>query len=272
MSAGTTGAAGTAGSSDDDLAATLAELATEVGRRPLLVALDFDGTLAPLVDDPDTSQMLPTAADALARLATTPGVALALISGRSVVDLHRRAAAPVGTILIGSHGGERGRVGEYGLERASMHLEPEQSDLLIQVGAGLTAVARGRDGVWVQHKPAAAVLHTRLAQVDVARAATAAGLALAEELGVPALHGKDVVEIAVVSATKGSALVALRAELGAAVVLYAGDDTTDEHAFAELGGDDLSIKVGPGETVARLRSADPRAFCDQLARFARALA
>ena len=70
MSAGNTGAAGTA---DDDLATTLADLATDVGRRPLLVALDFDGTLAPLVDDPDDSQMLPTAADALARLATTPG-------------------------------------------------------------------------------------------------------------------------------------------------------------------------------------------------------
>jgi trehalose 6-phosphate phosphatase len=271
MSAGTTGSDGTARTDDDDLAVALAELATDVARRPLLVALDFDGTLAPLVDDPDDSQMLPSAAAALARLATAPGVALALISGRSVVDLHRRAGAPVGTVLIGSHGGERGRVGEYGLERNPIRLDPEQSDLLIQVGAGLTAAARGRDGVWVQHKPAGAVLHTRLAQADVALAATAAGLALAAELDLPALHGKDVVEIAVVSATKGGALMALAAELTAAVVLYAGDDTTDEHAFAELGPGDLSIKVGPGETVARLRSADPRAFCDQLARFARAL-
>ncbi|MGV8967104.1 MAG: trehalose-phosphatase [Cellulomonas sp.] len=254
-----------------ELTAALSDLARDTARRPLLVALDFDGTLAPLIDHPDDSRMLPAAAEALAILASAPGVALALISGRSVVDLHRRAAAPAGTVLIGSHGGERGRVGTYGLERETIQLEPEQEDLLTRVGAALTAVARGRDGVWVQHKPAAVVLHTRLAPADVARAATAQGLALADELGVPAIHGKDVVEIAVVSATKGSALVSLRDELEVAVVLYAGDDTTDEHAFAELGTSDLSIKVGDGPTVARLRSDDPSTFCDQLADFARAL-
>ncbi|WP_407344622.1 trehalose-phosphatase [Pengzhenrongella phosphoraccumulans] len=254
------------------LTAALADLARDTSRRPLLVALDFDGTLAPLIDDPDDSRMLPAAAQALAVLATAPGVVLALISGRSVVDLHRRGGAPVGTVLIGSHGGERGQVGTYGLERAAISLDPEQEDLLIRVGAALTAVARGRDGVWVQHKPAAAVLHTRLATDDVAQAATAQGLAVAAELGVPAMHGKDVVEVAVVSATKGTALAALRDELGAAVVLYAGDDTTDEDAFAELGAADLAIKVGAGPTVARLRSPDPATFCDQLAAFAHALA
>ena len=256
--------------SAEDPTAALTALARDTARRPLLVALDFDGTLAPLVDDPDDSRMLPAAATALTVLAEAPGVSLALISGRSVVDLHRRAAAPVGTVLIGSHGGERGRVGTYGLERGALQLDPEQEELLIRIGAALAAVARGRDGVWVQHKPAAAVLHTRLATAAVAQAATAQGLTLAESIGATALHGKDVVEIAVVSATKGSALAALRDELGAAVVLYAGDDTTDEHAFAVLGADDLTIKVGAGATVARLRSADPATFCDQLAGFARA--
>lgn len=254
-----------------DLTAALAELARDTARRPLLVALDFDGTLAPLVDDPETSQMLSAAATALVDLVAAPGVDLALISGRSVIDLHRRAAAPVGTVMIGSHGGERGLVGTYGLERSDIALEQKQEELLIRVGAALAAVARGRDGVWVQHKPAAAVLHTRLATAAVAQAATEQSLALAESLGATALHGKDVVEIAVVSATKGSALAALRDELGAAVVLYAGDDTTDEHAFAVLGEGDLTIKVGDGPTVARLRSADPAAFCDELAGFARAL-
>ncbi|RYV51237.1 trehalose-phosphatase [Pengzhenrongella frigida] len=256
---------------DGELGAALAALADDPERRPLLVALDFDGTLAPLVDDPDDSRMLPAAADALARLARTPGVLLALVSGRSVVDLHRRAGAPVGTVLIGSHGNERGRVGTYGLERDAIRLDPDQAELLVAVGAGLTAAARGRDGVWVQHKPAAAVLHTRMAAPDVARAATAQGLALADSLGIAALHGKDVVEIAVVLASKGDALAALRTELGAAVVLYAGDDTTDEHAFATLGPTDLAVKVGPGATVARLHTADPRTFCAHLAEFARAL-
>lgn len=262
----------TATTADDDLGAALAALASDRVRRPLLVALDFDGTLAPLVDDPDKSRALPAAVTAMESLAgRAPEVLLALVSGRSVVDLHGRAGAPVGTLLVGSHGNERGRVGEHGLEREPLQLDPAQAELLAAVGAGLTAAARGRDGVWVQHKPAAVVLHTRLAMPDVAEAATAEGLALAATLDVPALHGKDVVEISVVRASKGDALAALRTELGAAVVLYAGDDTTDEHAFAVLGPDDLSVKVGPGATVARLHASDPQVFCTQLADFARAL-
>ncbi|QTE29821.1 trehalose-phosphatase [Pengzhenrongella sicca] len=256
----------------DELEVALADLARDTTRRPLLVALDFDGTLAPLVDDPDQSRMLAPATAALARLATRSDVRLALVSGRSVADLHRQAQAPEGTLLVGSHGGERGRVGEFGLEREPIRLEPEQADLLTRIGAGLTTVARGRDGVWVQHKPAAAVLHTRMAAAADADLATAQALALAGSLGVDALHGKDVVEVAVLRATKGMALQALRAELGSVVVLYAGDDTTDERAFAALTDADVTIKIGPGETLARLRSADPQAFCEQLARWADALA
>jgi len=259
---------------DDDagtLAAALAELAADPARRPILVALDFDGVLAPLRDDPDASAVLPRGAEALAELAHRPGVTLALISGRSVVDLHRRAAPPVGTLLVGSHGGERGRAGEHGLEREPIRLDSEQGDLLTKIGAGLAAAARGRDGVWVQHKPAAAVLHTRMAGPADAAASTALALDLAASLGVEPLHGKDVVEVAVLRATKGQAVVTLRRELGAAVVVYAGDDTTDEHAFAELGPTDLAIKVGAGESLARLHARDPEEFCAQLDAFASAL-
>jgi len=255
----------------DELRTALAGLARDTARRPLLVALDFDGTLAPLVDDPDDSRMLPAAAEALALIAGVPDVTLALVSGRSVVDLHHRAGAPVGTVLIGSHGAERGRVGPHGLELDPIRLDPEQTDLLTRIGAGLTAAARRRHGVWVQHKPAAVVLHTRMAGAVEAEAATAQALTLAMSLGVDALHGKDVVEISVLGVTKGHALVTLRDELGARVVLYAGDDTTDEYAFAELAATDLSVKVGAGETAARLRTGDPRSFCEELAAFAGAL-
>ena len=71
------------------------------------------------------------------------------------------------------------------------------------------------------------------------------------------LHGKDVVEISVLSASKGEALTALRDELAAPVVLYAGDDVTDEHAFEALRADDVTVKVGPGETAARFRVDGP---------------
>jgi trehalose-phosphatase len=262
----TVGAAAT-----DELRTALTGLARDTARRPLLVALDFDGTLAPLVDDPDDSRMLPAAAEALALISGVPNITLALVSGRSVVDLHRRTGAPAGTVLIGSHGAERGRVGPSGLELDPIRLDPEQMGLLARIGAGLDAAALGREGVWVQRKPAAVVLHTRMATGVQAEAATAQALGLATSLGIDALQGKDVVEIAILGVTKGHALVTLREELGARVVLYAGDDTTDEHAFAELAATDLSVKVGAGQTVARMRTEDPRSFCEELAAFAGAL-
>jgi trehalose-6-phosphatase len=72
----------------------------------------------------------------------------------------------------------------------------------------------------------------------------------------------------VLSVTKGDALVQLRTELGADAVLYAGDDTTDEDAFAVLGEGDVGIKVGAGETGAAYRVTDPEEFSAVLMRLA----
>jgi len=241
----------------EDLAAALGVLAADPGRRPLLVALDFDGTLAPLQDDPAASRILPDGIDALERLAGTPGVALALVSGRAMHDLHTLAQVPAGTFLIGSHGAERARVTTFGLDRDVVRLTDEQADRLATLGAEAARITRGRDGVWVETKPTAVVVHTRLAEDAVARPAEEEAIALGERLGSGVLHGKDVVEISVLRASKGEALTALRDELGAPVVLYAGDDVTDEHAFGALRDGDVTIKVGPGETSARYRVDGP---------------
>ena len=253
------------------LDATLAGLAADAGRRPVLVALDFDGTLAPLQDDPQASRILPDGVEALTRLAAAEGVALALVSGRALHDLHALAEVPEGTYLIGSHGAERARVTRYGLDRDVVQLTDEQSDRLATLGAQAAQVARGRDGVWVETKPTAVVVHTRLAEPDVAGPAEAEAITLGERLGSGVLHGKDVVEISVLRASKGEALTALRDELGAPVVLYAGDDVTDEHAFDALGDDDVTVKVGAGRTGARFRVDDPAAMVDVLADLADAL-
>ena len=66
-------------------------------------------------------------------------------------------------------------------------------------------------------------------------------------------------ELAVTGADKGSALLRLRDDLGAAATLYLGDDRTDEDAFRALSPGDLTVKVGEGETVAGHRVADPAA-------------
>ncbi|WP_028046226.1 trehalose-phosphatase [Cellulomonas sp. URHE0023] len=249
----------------------LRTLAADGDRRPVLVALDFDGTLAPLQDDPAASRILPEGVEALARLAASDGVSLALVSGRAMNDLHTLAEVPAGTFLIGSHGAERARVTTFGLDRDVVQLSDEQADRLASLGAQALRIARGRDGVWVETKPTAVVVHTRLAQDDVAGPAEEEAVALGEQLGSGVLHGKDVVEISVLPASKGDALVALRDELGSSVVLYAGDDVTDEHAFEALRPGDVAVKVGEGATVAGFRVDTPQDLIAALGTFADAI-
>ena len=256
---------------EPDLVAALTTLGRDGTRRPLLVALDFDGTLAPLQDDPAASRILPPGDEVLARIAAAPGVALALVSGRALADLHKLAQMPAGTFLVGSHGAERARVTAHGLDRDVVQLTDEQADRLSELGARALEVSRGRDGVWVESKPTAVVVHTRLADAPVAQAATAQALELGARLGTGVIQGRDVVEITVLRADKGEALVALRDELDAAVVLYAGDDVTDEHALETLRAGDVGIKVGTAPSVAPYRAPDPAAVVAALGALADAL-
>jgi trehalose 6-phosphate phosphatase len=248
----------------DENAAAVRAFAVAPGAR--LVALDFDGTLAPLVDDPTAARMAPAARAAVDRLAAAlqgTTTRLALVSGRNLADLARCGEPPEGTYLVGSHGAETGHVGAHGVEAVPVELTDDQRHRLDELRAGLAAAVAGREGAWVQDKPSAAVLHTRLASADDTVAAQAAADAVAEHLGLHAMHGQDVVEVAVVETSKGEAVDRLRDVVGQDVgaggrarVLYAGDDTTDETAFAVLGDGDLGIKVGPGETRATHRVAD----------------
>lgn len=250
---------------EERVARVLADLAADPDRRPVLLALDFDGTLAPLQDDPARSRILPDGVTALADLAQHDGVALALVSGRAMQDLHTLAQVPPGTYLIGSHGAERARVTAHGLDRDVVQLTDSEADRLAALGGELAGVARGRAGVWVETKPTAAVVHTRMAEPDDAEAALADAREVATRLGAEMLHGKDVLEMSVLRTSKGEALEALRRELGAHTVVYAGDDVTDERAFDALEDGDVTIKVGDGPTVARHRVDDPAAVVRLLA-------
>jgi trehalose 6-phosphate phosphatase len=243
-------------------------LAALDGEGPVLVASDFDGVLAPLVDDPSASRPTPGASAALDRLAALPPerARTALVSGRNLAALAELSGPPAGVLLVGSHGAERGAVQASGaVETLPFSLEPAQADALRAVSDGLEAIAAPVDGAWVEHKPSAAVLHTRRCTPEDAREAVSAAVELGASLPVHTMRGKDVVEIAVVETSKGQAIDALRAELGAVAVVYLGDDVTDERAFAVLHEGDLGVKVGPGETVARVRVATPDDAAEVLA-------
>jgi trehalose 6-phosphate phosphatase len=227
-------------------AGLLDALAALAARRPLLLASDYDGVLAPLVDDPSAAAPLPGVADVLGRLAAVPGVTVALVSGRGVEDLRTTSGFQGAYRWIGSHGAEFD--GPLGVELA------DRRDALRDQ---LAPVVSGTPGARLEVKPASVAVHVR--QV-VDRAAGSRLLQDVVSVIDPSLTkkpGKDVLELAVTDADKGSALRRLRAELGATGALYLGDDRTDEDGFRALEPDGVTVKVGPGETVAHHRVADP---------------
>jgi trehalose 6-phosphate synthase/phosphatase len=226
--------------------------------KALLIGLDFDGVLAPIVPRREEARAVPANQEALAALATVPGVRVAVVSGRALADLRRVAAPPPGVILVGSHGAET--EGLPGAPGRGPVLGESESALLRDVAEALTAISDTHEGTHIELKPAAAVLHTREAERGAAQKATRAALkGPATWPGVHVTEGKQVVEIAVVEVDKGVALRAVREACGSEAVVYVGDDLTDERAFAVLDDDagDVSIKVGPGESVARHRLNGP---------------
>ncbi|GMA87625.1 trehalose 6-phosphate phosphatase [Angustibacter aerolatus] len=220
--------------------------------RPLLVALDFDGVLSPIVDVPEDARPLAGTTQILRDLADRDDVVLALVSGRARASLAAVSGLGEHALLVGSHGAE--------IDGEHPGLDDGERALLQQVVDGLEQVATEHPGARVEHKPSAGVLHTRVVEAGHARAATSEALQAMSGLpGVHVMQGKDVVEVSVTEASKGAAVRTLREAHHAAAVLYAGDDRTDETVFTTLGPDDLGIKVGPGDTAARVRVADPAA-------------
>lgn len=225
------------------------------GTRDVLLAFDFDGVLAPIVDRPGDAQMPePTREAFLALAAARPG-RVALVSGRALADLRERAEPPEGVLLVGSHGAEVDG-GHSPLDEAAQRLRET-------LEKEVTDIVSRHQGTAVENKPAGVVLHTRQARREAAEAAAGEVLAgPAARAGVRVTHGKEVVELSVVDVDKGRALQRLREETGADVVLYAGDDVTDEHAFEVLDetAGDVTIKVGDGRTLARWRVSGPEAM------------
>jgi trehalose 6-phosphate phosphatase len=225
-----------------------AALRTLAARRLLLLASDYDGVLAPLVDDPSAAVPTPGVAAALARLAGVDGVTVALVSGRGVEDLQQTSGLTGPYRWVGSHGAE--------FDGPLTGALAARRDKLAGVLRPLVAAT---PGARLEVKPASVAVHVR----QVAdRPAAAELLAEAERRADSSLTlkpGKEVLEIAVTDADKGTALLRLRDELGATGVLYLGDDVTDEDAFRSLGPDDVTVKVGDGGTAARYRVSDPAA-------------
>lgn len=210
----------------------------------LLVACDYDGTLAPIVSDPTQARPLPGAVARLRKLADLPATNVAVVSGRALRDLAAMSRLPIEIQLVGSHGAE------FDLSAfASLH--PDRKALLDRVhGACQDAIAHV-SGTQLEIKPASITVHVRGAEASAGeRVIRQLSDTVSQWPDIYTTNGKMIIEFSVVAADKGGALDKLRSDHAATATLFIGDDVTDEMAFARLLTNDIGVKVGRGTSLA----------------------
>ncbi|MEV7322405.1 trehalose-phosphatase [Streptomyces sp. NPDC093970] len=214
----------------DGLAALLSQ------PRSALVGLDFDGTLAPIVADPEQARAHPDAVPALAALA--PKVAaVAVITGRPAeIAVRNGGFADVPglehLVVLGHYGAERWDAATGELTAPPAHPG------IAAVRAELPAVvdAAGARGTWTEDKGHAVAVHTRRADDPQAafESLRAPLTDLATRHGLIVELGRLVLELRPPGMDKGVALREFAREIGAGAILYAGDDLGDIPAFAAV--------------------------------------
>ncbi len=198
-----------------------------------LVSLDFDGTLAPIVDDPEQAFADPDAVSALGRLGAMVA-RVVVITGRparTAVKLGRFAEQPgLANMVV---------LGQYGVERwnaaGNEFVIPPEPAAITAVAAELPEIlgSLGLDGALVEHKGRAIGVHTRqLPDPPESLARLVEPLSeLAARHGLLIEPGKNVLEIRAPGIDKGDALRGIVAETQAQTVIFAGDDLGDLPAF-----------------------------------------
>jgi trehalose 6-phosphate phosphatase len=190
----------------------------EFAARRVLVAFDFDGTLAPIVRLPDAAKMRRRTAALLAKMATL--YPCAVISGRARADVLQKVRGIPWRAVLGNHGMEPWR----GLAAARR--------LVARWCDQLAATLPPAPGVVVENKGPSLAIHYRLAHARGTMRRLVLRAATALRNGRIVL-GKMVVNVLPAHAPdKGQALLQLCKRLGCDAAVFVGDDDTDEDAFA----------------------------------------
>lgn len=238
------------------------EIRERLAGRELFLCLDFDGTLAPIVERPELAGM-PEEIRSLVELLKGRHP-VAIISGRSLADLRVRVGIP-GVIYGGNHGAEL----EGGANAAG---SPGGRPLLERFLARAGVELERFPGVFTEDKGVTASIHFRLVHPSRLDQFRAAFRELARDFreGLRVSEGRKVFEIRPIGAwDKGQALAWLMETVGRGrMPIYIGDDTADEAAFRALRGKGISVAVGgSGEAEYCLgKQGEVREFLELLAR------
>ena len=225
-----------------------------------LIALDFDGTLSPIVDDPAAARAHPDAVHALRRLVPLAGT-VAVITGRAApaaVELGGLDQVP-GLIVLGQYGRQRWEAGTLTSPPVPPGVETVRQQL-----PGILAAAGAPAGVWTEDKGDALAVHTRRAAAPQQAMDRLRGPLgdLAEQAGLAVEPGRMVIELRPPGSDKGQALKTLARVRSSRAVLYCGDDLGDVPAFravAELRGEGipgLAVCSGSTEVTSLAELAD----------------
>jgi len=209
----------------------------------LLACFDFDGTLAPIVDEPAAANILPRIQQSLCALENHEEVTTALVSGRALADLRSRVDGV--SALAGNHGLEVTTNGT-----AAIHpLAARRQSLMDHCCDRLEQRLEGINGCWVENKAITATVHCRHVSNEARPRVASIVERVVDDVGEGRLEcrgGKSILEIEPhIPWSKGHAVSLLEAKIDAdTFVLYVGDDVTDESAFAQVEPAGLGIAVG----------------------------
>lgn len=220
--------------------------------------LDFDGTLVELASQPEAVVIPPALTGLLATLYGQLGGALALVSGRRLLDLDS-FLAPLQLPAAGEHGAQR-------RSPEGLLISTPATDLgyALQAAEGLLLL---HPRLKLERKNLALSLHYRNAPELESLCLQVMREAVGRSTGIELMQGKCVIDLKPAGVSKGTAIAAFMAEapFDGRIPLFAGDDVTDEAGFEQvqrMGGQ--AIKVGPGATLARYRCASVAELADWL--------
>ncbi len=224
----------------------------------LLFATDFDGTLSPIEDNPETPEPTPMNLRSLERFVEHERVRPAVISGRGLDDLRSRVGID-GVDYVGNHGLELGIDGER-----QTHPDAEAAEPVLEAICNtLTDRLDEIEGTVVENKGVTATIHYRMVANNEVGTVREAIVRTVEELGDDAVEihdGKKSLELRPAADwDKGTAIGQLYERVDDGwLAIYIGDDTTDEAAFQEINSHGVTIHVGDRlDTDAEYRVRSP---------------
>lgn len=209
-----------------------AALRAIVQRRPLL-ALDFDGTLAPIVPVPDQARAPLAITRVLEKLSSH--LPIAIISGRSVADVSSRLEFTP-RYVVGNHGME----GLPGSDPQGMHRQVQKWFEALTEYANQFSAA----GILLENKGCSLSLHYRLARDQTSAQALIAQAVASLEPSPQQLGGKCVLNLIPPGAPdKFDAIAQLLPLAGCDCAIFVGDDLTDDRVFEKAPGDWLTVRI-----------------------------